>query len=65
MCHGEELEAMQTLCYLGSAIVRDFILNTSVLFCTVATSSVPFKKKKRQPKKKSSHRNGVTMCRTT
>lgn len=51
MCHGEELEAMQTLCYLGSAIVRDFILNTSVLFCTVATSSVPLKKKKKTTKK--------------
>lgn len=51
MCHGEELEAKQTLYYLGSAIVRDFILNTSVLFCTVATSSVPLKKKKDNQKR--------------
>lgn len=54
------------LCYHRSAMVRDFISNTLVLFYSVATSIVPYviKKIKDNPKKKSSHRSGVTLYRS-
>ena len=69
MCHGEGREAMHPILpirTLGVWWLRDIILNTSVLFYSLATSIVPFviKNNKRQPKKKSSYKSGVTTCRT-
>lgn len=67
LCVMEKDQKPRILCYHRSAMVRDFVSNTLVLFYSVATSIVPYviKNIKDNPKKKSSHRSGVTLYRST